>query len=141
MTVETTRQDQANVSLTVDGQPTPFLFQKRSGGKTGSEGSKTPPGAMQPKRAHGGIQDIEDLSLEGEFVPSRDNATIQRLKARVGKGRAGVTENILDVDGNVIGVLNNWAGVLSSLDTGQYDATSSEPRMFVIEVECDGSAS
>jgi hypothetical protein len=139
MAQETTRQDQANVSLTVDGNPTPFLFQNRTGGKVGGEGSKTAPGGMQPKVAHGGIQDIEDLTLEGEFTPSRDDATIQHLKSRVLKARVGVTENILDVEGNVIRVANRWTGMLSSLDTGNYDGTSSDPRKFVIEVEADGN--
>lgn len=141
MAQETTRQDQANVSLTIDGRPLPFLFQKKSGGKITSEGSKTAPGAMQPKVAHGGIQDIEDGTFEFEFVPARDNETIQWLKPRVGKKRASGAEHILDVDGNVIGTLNNFSGMFSALDTGQYDATSSDPRMGVIEVELDGNPS
>jgi hypothetical protein len=139
MTLDTTRQDQANVSLTVDGRPMPFLFQKKSGGKISSEGSKTAPGAMQPKSAHGGIQDIEDVTLEGEMVPSRDNAMLQWLKSRVGKGRCGVVENILDTEGNVIGTLSRYTGSLSGLDLGQYDGTTSDPRMFVVEVEADGN--
>lgn len=138
MPLETTRQDQASVSLTVDGKQSPSLFQKRSGGKVGSEGSKTAPGGMQPKVAHGGIQDIEDLTLEGEFVPSRDNEYIQWLKTRVGKGRINAAELLLDVDGNAIETVDRWTGILSSLDTGGYDATSSDPRMFVIEAEVDG---
>lgn len=138
MTLTTTRQDQASVSLTVDGRQSPSLFQKRSGGKVGSEGSKTAPGGMQPKVAHGGIQDIEDLTLEGEFVPSRDNEYIQWLKTRVGKGRISASELLLDVDGNAIETVARWTGMLSSLDTGGYDATSSDPRMFVIEAEVDG---
>lgn len=139
MTVTTTRQDQASVSLTVDERKSPSLFQKRSGGKVGSEGSKTAPGGMQPKVAHGGIQDIEDITLEGEFVPSRDNEYIQWLKTRVGKGRINASELLLDVDGNTLETVDRWTGMLSSLDTGGYDATSSDPRMFVIECEVDGN--
>lgn len=140
MPQETNRQDQANISLTVDGRPCPFLFQKRSGGKVGGEGSKTAPGAMAPKVAHGGIQDIEDLTLEGEFVPARDDAYVQWLKSRVMKGRFGAVENLLDVDGAVIkpGV-NRWGGILAAFATGDYDATSSDPRMLVLECECDGN--
>lgn len=141
MAQETNRQDQANVSLTIDGRPLPFKFQKKSGGKITSEGSKTPPGGMEPKVAHGGIQDIEDGTFEFEFVPSRDNETIQWLKPRVGKRRATGTEHILDVDGNVIGTLNNFAGMFSALDPGPYDATSSDPRMGVVEIELDGNPS
>lgn len=135
----TTRQDQASVELTVDGRKSPSLFQVRSGGKVTSEGSKTAPGGMQPKVAHGGIQDIENITLEGEFVPSRDNEYIQWLKSRVGKGRINASELLLDVDGNSLGiVVDRWTGMLDSLDTGGYDAKSSDPRMFVIECEVDG---
>lgn len=139
MTTDTLRQDEGTVALTVDGRPMPFLFQKKSGGKVGSEGSKTPPGGMLPKRAHGGIQDIEDLTLEGETVPSRDNEQLQWLKSRVGKGRFGAVEHALDAEGNVIGVVNRYTGVVSAVDLGDYDATSSDPRMFIVECECDGT--
>jgi hypothetical protein len=140
MAQNTLRQDHASVSFTVDGRPLPFLFQKRSGGKVGSEGSKTPPGAMQPKVAHGGIQDIEDGTYEFEFVPARDNETAQWLKSRAGKGRFGSVENMLDVDGNVLGVIERRTGVVSAVHLGDYDATSSDPRMGVIETENDGAA-
>jgi hypothetical protein len=136
----TLRQDQASVSFTVDGRPLPFVFQKRSGGKVGSEGSKTPPGSMQPKVAHGGIQDIEDGTYEFEFVPARDNEVAQWLKTRAGKGRFGSVENMLDVDGNVLGVIERRTGVVSAVHLGDYDATSSDPRMGVIETENDGAA-
>lgn len=139
MTLDTQRQDQANISLGVDGRAAPFLFQKKSGGKIGSEGSKTSPGAMQPKVAHGGIVDIEDGTFEFEFVPARDNTYLQWLKTRVGKGRATGAEHILDTEGNINGTLNNFTGILSSLDTGQYDATSSDPRMGALELELDGN--
>jgi hypothetical protein len=141
MTQETQRQDQANISLTFDDRPAPFLFQKKSGGKITAEGSKTPPGGMQPKVAHGGIVDIENGTFEFEFVPARDNDYLQSLKPRVGKARAHGAEHILDVDGNVNGTLNNFTGMLASLDTGQYDATSSDPRMGAVELELDGNLS
>lgn len=140
MAQNTLRQDQASVSFTVDGRPLPFLFQKRSGGKIGSEGSKTPPGAMQPKVAHGGIQDIEDGTYEFEFVPARDNDTAQWLKTRAGKGRFGSVENMLDMDGNVLEVIERRTGVVSAVHLGDYDATSSDPRMGVVETENDGAA-
>ena len=136
----TLRQDQASVSFTVDGRPLPFLFQKRSGGKVGGEGSKTAPGGMQPKTAHGGIQDIEDGTYEFEFKPNRDDEVAQWLKSRVMKGRFSAVENMLDVDGNVIKVINRWTGMVSALHLGDYDATSADPRVGVLETENDGPA-
>lgn len=140
MTVETNRQDQANVSLTVDGRPMPFKFQKRSGGKVGGEGSKTPPGGMEPKVAHGGIVDIEDLTLEWEIVPARDDAIIKWLKSRVMKARASANEALLDTEGDVLDPsINRWSGILASLDTGNYDGTSADVRLGILTVECDGN--
>lgn len=139
MPLETNRQDQGSVSLTIDAKPLPFLIQKKSGAKITTEGSKTPPGGMQPKVAHGGIVDIEDGTFEFEFVPSRDHATIEWLMPRVGNKRASGAEHILDIEGNVIGTLRNFSGLFSALDTGGYDATSSDPRMGILELELDGN--
>lgn len=136
---DTQRQDQGSVQLTVDGKEAPMVFNKRDGGKTDSEGQKTHPGNMLRQKAHGGPQTIEDLTLEGEFVPARDNDFIQWLKSRCGKGKAGVVENILDVDGNVWGRGDSWTGILKSVSTGTYDSSSSAPKAFVIEVETDGA--
>lgn len=140
MAQNTLRQDQGSVSFTVDGRQVapPILMQKRSGGKVGSEGSKTAPGGMQPKVAHGGIQDIEDGTYEFEFVPARHNDIAQWLKSRAGKGRFGAVENMLDVDGNVIGVIGRATGIVSAVHLGDYDATSPDPRMGIIETENDG---
>lgn len=138
MAQETTRQDQGSVTLSIDGKPCPFVFQKRSGGAIKGSGSKTFPGAQQPQAAHGGLVEIEDLTMEGEFVPARDDAYIQWMKTRVLKGRASVAEQIHDVDGNVLETISRWTGCFSGLDAGQYDATSSDPRMFIVEVEADG---
>jgi hypothetical protein len=136
MTLDTLRQDQANCSLAVDGRDMPFRFAKRSGGKFDSEGSKTFPGSMEGQRPHGGLQITEDVTLEGECVPSRDNANLQWLKSRRGKGEAHVSEDGLDVDGNVIVPgINDWSGVLKSVDLGDYDSSSSETRKFMIEIE------
>jgi hypothetical protein len=136
----TLRQDQASVSFTVDGRPMPFIFQKRSGGEIGGEGSKTAPGNMLPKVAHGGIQDIADSTYEFEFKPNRDKEAAEWLKSRAMKGRFSAVENMLDVDGSVIDVINRWTGIVSKVHLGDYDATSSDPRVGIIETENDGPA-
>lgn len=136
---ESQLQDQATYSVTVDGRELPFIFNKRDGGKATSEGSKTPPGGGRAEKAHGGRQTVEDLSLSFEFVWDRDNDTLQWLKGRRGKGNASVVENLIDTDGNVFGRGNSWTGKLSAVDTGTYDAKSSEVREGMIDVETDGT--
>lgn len=136
----TIRQDQANISLTVDGRKIPFVFSRREGGQSMSEESKTYPGGGAPQKAHGGPQMVENLTLAGEFVPARDQDTLRWLRTRVGKGSCSVTEQLLDVDGAAFGRPETWTGVLLSVNTGNYDASSADPREIELEVSTDGVA-
>jgi hypothetical protein len=135
---DTLRQDEANIGLTVDGREFPGLFSKRDGGEATSEESKTFPAGGHTQQAHGGQQTVENVTLGGEFVPDRDNADIQFLKTRRGKGDASVVEYGLDGDGNVIERLNSWTGKLMSVNTGSYDANSNDPREFEIVISTHG---
>jgi hypothetical protein len=137
MAQETTGQNQAVISLSVDGRQLPFKFQKRSGAKYGSSGSKTPPGGVDPMVAHGGIREREDLTLEFELVPSRDLATIKWLEKRVSKGDIAGEEHLLDKEGNVLDVYDSFTGVLSEFDPGNYDATSADRRTCTVTCELD----
>lgn len=137
MAQETTGQNQAVISLSVDGRQLPFKFQKRSGGKYTTAGSKTVPGGVEPMVAHGGIREREDLTLEFELVPSRDLATIKWLKSRVSKGDIRGEEHLLDVEGNVLDVIDEFTGKLSEFDPGTYDATSSDRRTETLVCELD----
>lgn len=138
MTQDTLRQDEFSCSLTVDGRPTPFVWQKSSGGAVDSEGSKSFPGDMLPQKAHGGPKTTEELTLEAEIVPARDMETIEWLESRAGKGDANVTESICDADGNSFQVMNRWTGKLKKVDRGGGDATSANPRVLTVEIETDG---
>ncbi len=135
---DTLRQDQASCTLTVDGREMPFVFNKRDGGEISPEGSKTFPGGGRTQRAHGGPATVENVTLNGEMVPDRDLAEIKFLESRSGKGDCSVVENILDVNGAVIGRSDSWTGKLGRVNTGSYDANSSDPREFEIEVETHG---
>ena len=136
--METQRQDEASYQLTVDGKVLPFIFNKKEGGKFGSEGSKTRPGNMLPQHAHGGPPMVDDLTLEGEQVPDRDRALVEWLKSRRGRARAHVVETILDENGNAWGRGDDWSGVFAGIDTGGHDANSSDPKPFTVEIETDG---
>lgn len=134
------RQDQASVSLTVDGTKLPFIFNRREGGNTDSEESKTFPGGMRPQKAHGGPQTVENVTLAGEFIPQQDHEGLRWLRSRAGKGVVSASEQLLDVDGNAFGRPDTWTGVLKSVNTGDYDASSGDPRELEVEVSTDGVA-
>lgn len=134
------RKDQASISLTVDGRKMPFIFNRREGGNTTSEESKTYPGGMRPQKSHGGPQSVENVTLGGEFVPQQDHDSLRWLRSRAGRGEVSVSEQLLDVDGNAFGRPDTWTGVLMSVNTGDYDASSGDPRELEVEVSTDGTA-
>lgn len=134
------RQDQSNISLTVGGIPMPFVFSRRDGGDVTSEESKTFPGGMRPQKSHGGPRTIENVTLAGEFTPEADHEALRKLKSLAGRGACSVSEQLLDVDGHTFGRPDTWTGVLLSVSTGSYDASSGDPRELEIEISTDGTA-
>jgi hypothetical protein len=132
------RQDQSHVTLIVDGRQIGIVFSKRGGGTADSEEAKYPPGSMGPERALGGRQTVENVTLNGEFRPDRDQAEIDYLKARVGGGEAKVAEQALDAAGHAFGKPELWSGVLKAVDTGDYDASANEAREFELEISTHG---
>lgn len=139
MPSSTQRQDQAACTLTVNGRELPFVFNKRDGGMVDSEESKTNPGGGRRQRAHTGTATVENVTLAGEMVPDRDHETIQWLKGLIGtEPEAGVVEHALDANMAPYKILNTWTGLAKSINTGSYDANSSDPREFEVEVSTHG---
>jgi hypothetical protein len=136
---DTQLQQQSECRVTVNGKELPIVFTKTDGGKVDSPESKTFPGGMRPQKAHTGLGEVENVTLMGEMVPARDHAAIQEVKGLVGKSAdVGVVEQGLDSNGNVWGILNRWNGKLKSVDTGNYDASSTDPRPCGLEVSTHG---
>lgn len=129
---------QSSVHVSVDGVESPIVFNERTGGKTDSEGGKSFPGGMRPQKANGGQKIVEDVTVKGEFVPATHAQHVEWLKSRAGKGNAGVVENGLDAEGNVWGRVGAWSGKLKSVDPGDYNSSSTDPKMIEIVVECHG---
>lgn len=140
--LDSIRQDQASVKLTVDGVTLPFIFNRREGGAVTSDSNKTFPGGGRKQKAHGGPSSVEDVTLNGEFVPQQDHAMIKWLKSRVGKGTAVCIEQMIDVDGRAMGGIDPdvWRGKLMSVHSGDYDASSGDPRELAVGISTDGTA-
>jgi hypothetical protein len=131
-------QYQSSIDLVVAGKPAPMVFNSKTGGGVTGSGNKSFPGDMLPQRANGGLLEREDVTLEGEFTPSRDHDWIVWLKTQAYKADASYVENGLDVNGNVWGKLEDGTGKLADVSTGDYDASSSEKKKFKITLELDG---
>jgi|GEM_PF-3748896 len=139
MPSSTQLSNQASCTLTVNGREYSFVFNKRDGGMVDSEESKTFPGGGRKQRAHLGQATVENVTLTGEMVPDRDHEEIIALKALIGfEPEASVVENAIDANGVAYRVLNTWTGLLKSVNTGNYDAGSSDPREFEVEISTHG---
>jgi hypothetical protein len=132
------RQDQSHCTLTINNHQIGIVFSKRDGGMTDSEETKYKPGSMGPERALGGAKTVENVKLTGEFRPDRNQEDIDFLKAHAGGGAARVSDQPLDSDGHAFGKAEVWTGVLKSVTTGQYDASSNVAREVEIEISTHG---
>jgi hypothetical protein len=117
-----------------------MVFAKREGGAVEADNGRSFPGGMTQQVASGAPSTVADVTLTGQFVPARDHEFMRWLKGRAGKGDCAVSEQLLDVDGNAFGRPDTWTGVLGNVDSGEYDASSSDPREFSLVVTADGVA-
>jgi len=131
-------QYQSSIDLVVGGKPCPIVFNNKTGGGVTGSGNKSFEGDMLPQKANGGLQEREDVTLEGNFVPSRDHEWIQWAKTQAYKADASYVENGCDVNGNVWGKIEDGTGKLGDISTGDYDASSSERKKIKITLELDG---
>lgn len=136
---KTARQDQGSVTLTVDDRKIPIVFKKRDGGATDSEESKSFPGGMSKQKAHGGPQTVDNVTLTFEFIPEVHDSILRWMRTRAGGGDALAIEQNLDRNGNAFGKPTRYTGVLKKVDTGNYDAASSDPREGSLEISTDGA--
>lgn len=132
------RQDQAAITLTVDGRTLPWIFAKREGGMVDSEETKTRLGGLLPEVSIGGPSTVSNVTLVASLIPAKHLEDLAWLKTRAGRARATVSEQLLDVDGNTFGRPSTWSGVFKSCDPGQYDANSTDVREVTFELSTDG---
>lgn len=133
-------QNGSIVNLTVEGRRMPMVFSRREGGGTTAEISTSFPGGALPAVAVTAPATVEEITLNGHFVPARDHDTIRWLKSRTGRAECSIGEQMIDIDGRAFGRPDTWTGLLQSVHSGDYDANSSDPREFTIVVTPDGSA-
>jgi hypothetical protein len=125
---------QAQVSVTVDGQPL-GVFDSRSGGGVTAEVNKRRSGGMGPIKSYRALPDYEDVTVSRVFELARDLELYRTLQTRVGKADMVVTEQRLDVDGIPFGRPRNWVGVLQGLTPPEHDSESTEPVMFELTAQ------
>jgi hypothetical protein len=119
---------QSLISVTIDGKPF-GIFDTLSGGATTADPTKRRAGGGQMKSyaAHAGT---DDLTVSRDYDRERDHEQIRRLRRRVGKAMASVSEQLLDDDFAPWGKPTTYTGRLTSVNPGDADSDSADVRMF-----------
>ena len=118
-------QSDYQVTVSVDGKPL-GVWDTRSGGDTDSDiGSKN---TGEGRKLYHGRPNYADLTVSRDFERERDHELSRTLERRAGRAPMTVSEQPLDEDGNAWGKPKVWTGKLKSVNTGEYDADSGDPR-------------
>jgi hypothetical protein len=117
------------VTVTVDGQPL-GVFDTLSGGETSAEPTKRRAGGMGAQKSYPALPDTDDLTVSRVYERERDHEKLRKLRRRVGRAEASVSEQPLDEDGAPWGRPTTYTGRLTGVNPGEADSESSDPRMF-----------
>jgi hypothetical protein len=135
------REDQADISVTLDGSPLFGTWATISGGNSTSNDAKTRPGGMGKEVAVGGPPTRADLTVTTQLT---DLIAPQhkRVEGRVGKGDVEVTVLWLDPNATAIGGAGfTRKGKLKEATLPNATNTDSPAvGMYTLVVSCDEAA-
>ncbi|HTW17082.1 MAG TPA: hypothetical protein VMF51_18270 [Nocardioides sp.] len=129
-------QSQYLITAVIDGTPTE-AWDTLSGGETTAEITKRRPGGTTKEKSYASRPTTGAVTIGRGYERERDIALGRRLRARVGRARVVITEQPLDDDGLPWGKPTIYIGRLASINTGDVDSNSDEPREceLVAEIE------
>lgn len=132
-------QSQSLVTVTVDGAPL-GVFDTRTGGESDSEVAKRHVGGKATQQVYNGLRTVGDVTVSRGYERERDHELARTLEKRCGLASAAVSEQPLDDEGNPWGKPKTWTGKLKSVNTGDYDAASGDPRMIELVIVAEDVA-
>jgi hypothetical protein len=132
------RQDQYNVTVTIDGADY-GTWDKMGGGEVDSEEKKYKPGGLAPEVSLGGSQTVGNITVSRLYDLARDHGTVKELLGRVGKAVVVVSKQPLDADGNAFGAPIVYRGTLKTCTPPEVDSESSDAAMIELEVTSSGA--
>lgn len=119
---------QSLITVVVDGVPL-GTWDTRSGGESTADVTKRRPGGTSQEKVTRGRGTTGDITVGREYELERDIERIRQLRPRVGRAQMVVVEQPLDTDDVPFGKPTTWTGVLNSVNTGDVDSDSDDPRM------------
>jgi len=137
-TVLTTRKDQWEVSLLVDGVGM-GVFDVKTGGETDTTELTYMPGGMAPQVSLGGMVAVAAIVISRLYRRDRDHLNIHWLLGRVGKGKCVVRQQVLDINGAAWGTNLVARGTLKRVTLPEVDSNSTDAAIIEIEITPEGA--
>lgn len=135
------RTDQYVISMTRESDGKPYgTWKSHTGGGTDSNEAFARDGYGQPRKALGGPQTVDTISMSRTFYPDTDNGILEELTAGAGKLRVVTNRQKLDADGFAVGTPQVRRGVLKSCKPADANVEDDSPGAdtYTVEVTPDG---
>jgi hypothetical protein len=134
------RQDQWQISLTIDGVDM-GVWDTFSGGAATSSETKYRPGGLAKQRSLGGQPSVDNITV-GKLVETTDwDLTRKLMAARVGKAEAVVSRQPLDTDGAPWGEALTYRGTLMTVNPGDTDSNATAASVWQCIISTTGDVS
>ena len=127
------RQDQYDVTVTIDGLGALGTFDTFKGGEVDSDEQKYRPGGMADPVSLGGAVTMGNVTISRNYVLERDHPIIHTLLSLTGKAGITVSKQPLDVNRVPYGRPLVYKGKVKTVTPPEHDSTSSDPGMLEIE--------
>lgn len=135
------RTDQYRISLSRESDGKSYgTWKSHSGGGTDSNEAFARDEYGQPRKALGGPQTVDTITIVRGFYPDTDGGILEELTGGAGKLRVICNRQKLDPDGFTIGTPQIRRGVLKSCKPSDANVEDDSPGAdaYTAEVSCDG---
>jgi hypothetical protein len=133
---------QSRWRLTVSIEGNDFgVWDKKTGGRVGSNVLMYSPGGMAPQVALTGTKTTDAIQLQRIYDLPRDHDNITALYDAVGGGKCVVKQTPLDKDGNAYGGRGAivWTGLLQDVSSPDVDSTANTEALVTITIAPNGT--
>jgi len=121
-------------TVTVDGQVI-GVFDTMTGGDALAPSAKHRPGGMGPEKSFAALASYSTVTVSRVYERERDHALLKQLTGKAGLVKGSVSEQPLGSDGKAWGKPTIYAGRFLGVKRGDGDSTSSDPRMFELDID------
>lgn len=138
-----TRQDTFRVTVQIQHPVTKRfnnygVWDKKGGGAIDSDDNKYYPGGMDDPVALGGRRTVDNVTLSRLYRLERDHGVIQTLIQAAGRSQIIISQQPMDIEGNVFGKPLTYRGRLKRVTPPEHDSEASAAAMVEIEAVIDG---